>query len=82
VGTGPESLGHFVIKVDKLRWKTRRLTDKEYEQRVAVVSEIPKPTLQLNASSVGVDRQKQFPWDALKVDEDSFKKHGIAYAIK
>jgi hypothetical protein len=82
VGIGPESLGHFVIKVDKLRWKTRRLTDKEYEQRVAVVSEIPKPTLQLNASSVGVDRQQQFPWDTQKVDEDSFKKHGIAYAIK
>jgi hypothetical protein len=82
MGIGPESLGHFVIKVNKLRLKTRRLTDKEYEKKVTIASEIPNSTPQLNAPSVGVDRKQEFLWDAQKVDEDSFKKDGIVYAIR
>jgi hypothetical protein len=78
MGIGPESLGHFVIEVSKLKWETRRLTDEEYENQVAVASEAP----QLNAPSVDVDRNQQFLWDAQKVDEDSLKKDGIVYAMR
>jgi hypothetical protein len=82
MGIDPGSLGTFVIKVYKLMWTTRRLTDKEYEEKVAAASKIPNPTPQLNAPSVGVDRKQQFLWDAQKVDEDSFKKDGIVYSIR
>lgn len=81
MGIGPKSLGHFVIKVYKVSWKTRQLTDKEYREKVAAAKNVSKLTPQLKESSVRADRRQQFLWDAQKVDEDSFKKDGIVYAI-
>lgn len=95
MGISPQSLGHFVIKVYKFRWETRQLTDKEYRREVkeyrrevkeyirevAAAKNVSKLAPQLKPSSMGADRREQFLWDAQKVDEDSFKKDGIAYAI-
>ena len=81
MGVNPKILGHFLIRVFKLRWQARRLTDKEYRKKVAAAENVSKLTPQSKPSSVGADRRQQFLWDAQKVDEDSFKKDGIVYAI-
>lgn len=57
-------------------WQT-----KSTEKKVAAAENVSKLTPQSKPSSVGADQRQQFLWDAQKVDEDSFKKDGIAYAI-
>ena len=81
MGIDPESLGFFKIKLHKLRWENRRLTDGEYKTKVAAANDASKVPPSLNSSLV-VGNRKQHPWDAQKVDEDSFKKDGIVYAIE
>jgi hypothetical protein len=82
MGIDPESLGFFKITLYKLRWENRRLTDGEYKTKVAAANDASKVPPPLNSSLVVGNRKEQHPWDAQKVDEDSFKKDGIVYAIE
>ncbi|KAH8755874.1 hypothetical protein F5882DRAFT_482007 [Hyaloscypha sp. PMI_1271] len=81
MGIDPESLGFFEIALFKIRWENRRLTDEEYKTKVAAANDASKVPPPLNSSLVVGHRKEQHLWDAQKVDEDSFKKDGIVYAI-
>lgn len=81
MGIDPESLGRFKVSLHKVRWDTRRLTDEEYEEKVAAAETASKVPSQLKSSSVAVNRKEQLLWDAQKVDEESFRKDGIVYAL-
>ena len=76
MGIDPQNLGHFKVRVFKLRWETRKLSDSEHESEVAeqkALLEKPRnPPLQAKEQNL---------WDARKVDEDSFKKDGLNYAV-
>jgi hypothetical protein len=81
MGINPESLGFFEIRLRKFRWENRRLTDREYKKKVAAANDASKVPPPLNSSLVVGNHKEPRLWDAQKVDEDSFKKDGIVYAI-
>lgn len=81
-GITPESLGFFQIVVCKIRWDTRRLTDKEYKRKLKAANAVSDVDLQSETSRAAVERTEQLLWDAQKVDEESFSKDGIVYALR
>ena len=81
IGIAPKALGHFEIEVYKLKWETQQLSNYQYTKKIAAAEKASKLTSQLEEPSVNADRREQCLWDAQKVDEDTFKKDGIVYAI-
>jgi len=71
MGIEPESLGHFEVVVFKLKSERYRLTEAEVE----ILEEKKKLERDIKTS------QPKKLWDAQKVDEDTFEKDGISYAV-
>jgi hypothetical protein len=82
VGISPESLGWFEVVVCKIRCDTRRLTDKEYRRKLKAANAASNVPLSSKTSRAAVDRTEHLLWDAQKVDEESFSKDGIVYALR
>ena len=82
VGISPQSLGWFQVVVCKIRWDTRRLTDKEYKRKLKAANAASDAPLSSKKSQAAVNRGEKLLWDAHKVDEESFCKDGIVYALR
>ena len=82
VGISPESLGWFQVVVCKIRWDTRQLTDKEYKRKLTAANTASDAPLSSKKSQAAVNRTEKLLWDAQKVDEESFSKDGIVYALR
>ncbi|MAD82965.1 MAG: hypothetical protein CL912_08370 [Deltaproteobacteria bacterium] len=76
-GIEPESLGHFYVRVCKVKWTRTKLSDNEYmEAKRAARDKRSRLQDALSAKS-----ESKTVWDATKVDEDSFEKDGIAFGL-
>ncbi|KAG4415213.1 hypothetical protein IFR04_011624 [Cadophora malorum] len=76
-GIEPESLGHFYVRVCKVKWTRTKLSDNEYmEAKRAARDKRSRLQDALSAKS-----ESKTVWDATKVDEDSFEKDGIVFGL-
>jgi hypothetical protein len=87
MGIDPKNLGHFKIKLCRIKLHTRELTDEDLEEDIektelesgrAIQS---RPKSEGSPSSVTDTSQLQTLWDTSKVDEKSFSDDGITQAV-
>jgi hypothetical protein len=86
MGVDPLELAYFSVAAHKCKKLTRRLTNEEHaekmqEQMLPLGSPLMGRLGGFQGSPAPANQSARKLWDAKEVDEDSFEKDGIVYAV-